>query len=72
MRSTPSRVIRAASNELAKKLHREFACSSSKEYKGLVPPKCNGGKPCTTCREKYAKENNAKSLSKPSQSADVA
>lgn len=56
----PSQVIKAASNALAAKLQREFACSSSKKYKGLVPPKCNGGNPCTTCRSKYAKENKCK------------
>ena len=30
------------------------ACRSSKTYKGLRPPRCNGGQPCDKCREIYA------------------
>ena len=30
-------------------------CKSAKRYKGLRPPRCNGGHPCETCRLIYLK-----------------
>ena len=29
------------------------ACKSSKRYKGLRPPRCNGGNPCKACVKIY-------------------
>lgn len=31
-------------------------CTSFKEYKGILPPKCNGGKGCEACWKKYNDE----------------
>lgn len=30
-----------------------LACSGSLKYKGIKPPKCNGGRPCQACQETY-------------------
>lgn len=36
------------------KRDKTIACYGAKRYKGMHPPKCNGGDPCLTCRLKYA------------------
>jgi hypothetical protein len=30
-------------------------CGKSRQYKGIRPPKCNGGTGCEACRKKYLK-----------------
>lgn len=28
-------------------------CKNASKYRGILKPRCNGGKPCETCKEKY-------------------
>ena len=30
------------------------ACRYAKKYKAIHPPKCNGGRPCSECKRKWA------------------
>lgn len=32
-------------------------CKSAYKYKGIYPPKCNGGDPCDTCKRIYKEVN---------------
>lgn len=39
----------------------KIKCKGADRYKGIRPPKCNGGNPCQTCLEKYAKSHSSQS-----------
>jgi hypothetical protein len=34
-------------------------CGNSKKYRGLRPPRCNGGKGCDACRKVFDERLNA-------------
>lgn len=48
-----------AEKEKAKEEALKIKCKNADKYKGIKPPKCNGGNPCLTCLAKYKKAQEA-------------
>lgn len=58
-----SDIIKAEKKVRAQKEREEalkIACKGSARYKGVRPPKCNGGNPCQTCLDKFKEKQHEK------------
>lgn len=48
------KAVKKAEAKALKEAQLAIKCKGADKYKGIKPPKCNGGNPCEMCREKYA------------------